>query len=155
MNWILDIVTLAIIVIFLIIGGKNGFVKSVVRMVGSFAALAVAYFLSAPVAELFAGDGSVIASTIGRIVGFVVVFFIAFVAVRVVGYLVSKMISSIPFIKKINTLLGCVMGAVEGLFIAFIFCAAVQLVAMGNSGLVTEAHIDATLLAQHLMILPM
>lgn len=155
MNWILDFVTLAIIVIFMMIGGKNGFVKSVVRMVGSLVSLIIAYFVSGPVAEMFAGDGSAAAKGLGRIVSFVVVFVLAYIAVRLAGSLVSKILSTIPFVKKLNRLLGCVMGAIEGLFIAFIFCAAAQLVAMGDSGLVTEAHIDATILAQHLMILPL
>lgn len=49
---ILDAVTVAVAVLFVVIGCRRGFIKSVVRLVGFVAAIVVSAIVSAPVAQL-------------------------------------------------------------------------------------------------------
>ncbi len=51
MNFILDIIIVAIIVLFIIVSAKKGFVKTVIEFVGLLAALYLALTLSTPLAD--------------------------------------------------------------------------------------------------------
>jgi uncharacterized membrane protein required for colicin V production len=51
MNWILDGVTVAVIVLFTVSAYKKGFLNTVVRFVGTLVALVFSMMISAPAAE--------------------------------------------------------------------------------------------------------
>lgn len=58
MNWVLDLIIVAIILLFTIVMANKGFVKTVISFLGFIAALLIAFFLCGPVAD-FAYDKAV------------------------------------------------------------------------------------------------
>lgn len=156
MTGILDMIAVAIVAAFIVIGVMQGFVRSVVRVVGGVVSLVVAYFLSAPVSELIAAGATDLPPLAWRALSFVGIFFAASILLRLLGGLISKILSWIPVVKQLNGVLGGVLGAIEGVLAVVILTAAFQMAAIvsGDGALITLEMMQETWFVSKMMWLP-
>lgn len=83
-----------------------------------------------------------------RTVAFVLIYIVVFAIMRFIAT-ASKLIDKIPVIGGVNSLLGGIAGAVEGILIVFIFCLATRLVVSlldGDVMIFNQETIDKTFL---------
>lgn len=81
-----------------------------------------------------------------RTAAFVLIYAIVFAIIRFIAS-ASKLIDKIPVVGDINSFLGGIAGAVEGILIVFIFCLAARLVVSvldGNAMIFNQETIDKT-----------
>ncbi|MBQ9986995.1 MAG: CvpA family protein [Erysipelotrichales bacterium] len=126
-----DIVLLVLLIILMITGFARGFLLSLIDLVGTFAMLLIAYFISPILATNFSiltdltidvgveALNLLIVDRINQLFWFVVVFVIGQVVILFLKPVV-KVVCSIPLIKQINQILGLVLGAVKGYILALI-----------------------------------
>lgn len=83
-----------------------------------------------------------------RTIAFGVIFFLVNLAL-VIAAAATNLVAKMPVIGKVNSLLGCILGLVEGLFVVFVVCLAIRLVVSltgANSILFNQTAIDSTFL---------
>lgn len=83
-----------------------------------------------------------------RTIAFGVIFFLVNLALVIVAA-ATKLVTKMPVIGKVNSLLGCILGLVEGIFVVFVVCLAIRLVVSltgANSILFNQTAIDSTFL---------
>lgn len=83
-----------------------------------------------------------------RTIAFVVIFILVNIILRVITT-ASKLINKIPVIGKVNSVLGLVLGLVEGVFAVFVVCLVIRFVvsiSSANSILFNQSAIDSTFL---------
>ncbi len=83
-----------------------------------------------------------------RTIAFAVIFFLVGIALRIVAA-AADLINKIPVVNKVNSLLGLVLGLVEGIFAVFVVCLITRLIVSltgANSILFNQAAIDSTFL---------
>lgn len=114
---ILNIILIVAFLGFIGAGMKDGFVQTLGRLVGAVLGFIVARAWSISLASLFT---SFLPYGWARFVAFLLLFVLVN---RLVGFAFKlaegafHLISFIPFLKSINTLLGAIVGAVEGLIL--------------------------------------
>ena len=132
---IIDIIVILLIIMFAVIGGKKGFVKTLVSLVGIILVFIISYFLKNPIAEWLCLNlpffnftesfkGATILNVIFyQIVSFIIIFSLLMVAyhviVKVSGF-VEKLLK-MSFILAVPTKIGgLVVGVLEGIVISLI-----------------------------------
>ena len=83
-----------------------------------------------------------------RTIVFGVIFLLVNIALRIAA-VASKLISKMPVIGKLNSLLGCILGLAEGIIAVFVVCLAIRLVVSftgANMILFNRTAIDSTFL---------
>lgn len=111
-------ILLAVLVIgFIGAGMKDGFIETLGRLVGAVLGFLAARAWSLPVASFL---GAFVPLGWSRLIAFIVIFL---VITRLVGFgfqLVDgafRILSVLPFLKSINSLLGAALGFIEGLIL--------------------------------------
>lgn len=114
---LVDIILLVALLGFVGAGAKDGFVHTLGRLVGAvigFVAARAWSLKAAPVLSVFLPSGW------ARLVAFIIIFI---VITRLVGFVFKladgafRILSILPFLKSINSLIGGVLGLVEGFII--------------------------------------
>lgn len=109
-----NIIILLILLGFVGAGLKDGFVHTLGRLIGSIIGFVAARAWSASVAAFL---GPFVPSGWSRLIAFLIIFL---VITRLVGFAfklvdgIFKIISILPFLKSINSLLGAILGLLEG-----------------------------------------
>jgi len=114
---IVNIVLLVLLLSFIGMGLKDGFVHSLGRLVGAVIGFVAARAWSLPVGSVLALFMPV---GIARLIAFIFIFLLITQLVGFAFKLVDglfKIVSFIPFLKSINSLLGAIAGLVEGVII--------------------------------------
>ena len=126
LEWIIlvDLLILALFIINIARGYKNGFLVSLINVVRFIAALIVASFLSGPVAKVFpllnlnkGGLDLVITQALGIRGSESIWFILIFFGVYILSFLVIpivKLLDIIPILDSLNKLLGLIFGAILG-----------------------------------------
>lgn len=111
---ILDIIILVLILGFAIFGYRKGFLQSLGSILGIIlAAILASRFY--PVVSGWFGD-----SNLYRIIAFVLIFLIAVKLIGLLFWLIGKVfqiVTILPFVSKIDSVIGFILGTVEGIFI--------------------------------------
>jgi len=132
---IVDIIILAIIVLFGFYGYKTGFIKTVVVTIGLILVFVFSYLFKGPVAEFlsmnfpffsFAGSFkgiAIINIIIYQLIAFIIVFSIlltVFALVVKISSLVEKLLKVTVLLRLPSKILGLILGVVEGIIISSI-----------------------------------
>lgn len=111
-------IVLAVLVLgFIGAGMKDGFIETLGRIVGAVVGFIAARAWSLPVASFL---GALVPLDWSRLIAFIFIFL---VITRLIGYAFQlldgafRILSVLPFLKSINSLLGAVLGLVEGLIL--------------------------------------
>jgi len=111
---LVDVIILAIVVAFTVVGFSLGFVSSLGTLVGAIGGIFVASHIAPQISAAFGG------SQIATVVLFVILYLIVSRLIGLLFWFVDrtfKILSIIPFVKPINHLLGGVLGFLEGLLL--------------------------------------
>ena len=157
----LDIIIVAVFVISVIKGYKDGFTKSFLLLVQFIACIAVSYIFYPRVAKyLLENAGWVdsiekmihnmmssspnvnalaqsITSVIISIICFVGLYFACWIIFKVI-ILIANKIAEIPVLKQVNKIGGIIVGAFKGLLLSVAFSTVVWLVASFGSDFLTK-----------------
>ena len=115
--WIVDLVLILALLGFVGAGMKDGFVHTFGRLVGSIIGFVAARAWYVKIAGFL---GLAMPTGWASVVAFIVIFA---VITRLVGFLftlidgVFRIVSILPFLKSINSLLGAILGFVEGIIL--------------------------------------
>lgn len=115
MLWV-NVVLIALLASFVAIGAKRGFLDSLGRLIGAVIGFWVARLFSGSLGLLFSRFGFAGEKAV-RLIAFLVLFFLVFALVSWVIGLAAKMlriVTRLPLITWVDSLLGGAVGAVEG-----------------------------------------
>lgn len=132
---IIDIIIILLIIMFAVIGGKKGFVKTLVSLVGIILVFIISYFLKNSIAEFlslnlpffnFVGSfkgATILNVIIYQLIAFIIVFSILMVlyaiVVKVSGIL-DKILKSTIILAIPSKVGGVIVGIIEGVVISLI-----------------------------------
>ncbi len=143
---ILDLILVAIIIIFAIIGAKKGFVDTVLRLVNKIVALLIALIFAKPFASVLESTSlydfaSNITSKLDNIsialiansetlketltswiliaFSFILLYLVAYIAIKILRKFADAL-TSLPVLKQADSLAGFALGVCESLIIIFI-----------------------------------
>jgi len=145
-NWVLDLLTVIILVVFTIVGVKRGFVKALANTAGWVVSLLVAYLVSEPVAAVISaenGADSEFVRLIIRVIVFFVVFIAAKILIKVIGAALNALVNKIPLVSTLNKILGGVFGLCEGALLLLVLTMILRLYALATD---TGIPVDDTFL---------
>ncbi|MFI3166243.1 MAG: CvpA family protein [Bacillota bacterium] len=143
---ILDLILVAIIIIFAIIGAKKGFIDTILGFVNKIAALLIALIFAKPFASVLEStslydlasnitsklDNINIAlisnsTTLKETLNSWILIAFAFIILYIVSYLLIKILrkfadtlTSLPILKQVDSLAGFALGVCESLIVVFI-----------------------------------
>ncbi len=150
---ILDLILIAIILIFAFIGAKKGFLDTVLRLVNKIVALIVAVMFAKPFAVFLANTpladiaksitssldniyiaiisesldlATVLQSWILIAFSFILLYILTYIVIKILRKF-AEAITSLPVLKQINSLAGFAFGVCESLIIIFIIFAILPL----------------------------
>lgn len=142
-------IILVVLLFLLITGFIRGFMLSLIDLLGTFALLVLAYFISpflatsfpiAPHMELNLGVealNTLIVERINQLFWFVLIFVVGQIVLLFLKPIV-KAIGALPLIKQVNSLLGLVLGAVKGYVLALIVIFILSTPLINNGRIVVE-----------------
>ena len=110
---IIDYIILLLILGSAILGYRKGFLRSLGSILGIIIAAVVASRFYPTVAGWF-GD-----SNLYRIIAFIIIFLVAIKLVSLLFWLIGKVfqiVTVLPFVSGIDSILGFILGTVEGIF---------------------------------------
>ncbi len=133
----LNIALVAVFVITIILGVKKGFLSSLLDFVGAIVVFLISYLIAPVLAGQFALASNFINIDVGNefinqlifdksneLIWFVIIFVVGMIVVAVVKK-VTDIVSKLPGIKQLNSLLGGVFGVIYGwiicLVVVFVF----------------------------------
>ena len=127
MNYIIDIIFVAILGIFIFKGYKDGFIKTVFGLLINLASVIVAFLFAKPISLMFADKiltdaPKEISSSVALAISFVILYAAAHIAIAIIAN-VLDLISKLPVLNSTNKSLGIIMGAGLGILYAFVFSA--------------------------------
>ena len=127
----IDIIVLAIMGIFTVIGFKRGFITEVFQIIGLFAAIA----LNTPISRLINNYTKNTLDTHNELIGFlsgVIAFILIFLIFFTVGRILTKttniILTSLP-----NRFIGAFFGGIKGFMIATVVLLLVRLIPVGDN----------------------
>ena len=139
MSYIIDALVLAIIALFILLGAKRGFVKGVLSVAATVLSFILSYTLSSFLANVFAPNNDDGVSAFLTYHGIkIILFIIMFIVLKIVLTLLSRilnLITRIPVINGANSLLGSVLGLINGVFTVSAIFFLVYLAVMIKDGL--------------------
>ena len=130
----IDIVCVALILIFTIAGARKGAIRSVIGLCSTVISLLAAYNLAVPVAKVLNGWFSVFekgGETLWIAVSAVAVFVVCKIVLDLIGKLLTRLAESIKAVGALNTLLGAAIGFVKA---AILICAVLAVISMLPEG---------------------
>lgn len=142
-------IILVVLLFLLITGFVRGFMLSLIDLLGTFALMVLAYFISpllatsfpiAPHMELNLGVealNTLIVERINQLFWFVLVFVVGQIVLLFLKPIV-KTIGELPLIKQVNSLLGLGLGAIKGYVLALIVIFVLSTPLVNNGRIVVE-----------------
>ena len=122
MTW-LDLILLAILLFFFLIGLIRGFIKELFGKVsvvgGIFFAIILTPFLEQKFILLVKNE------ILSKILSFILIFIIVFLALKIVQHILHKIFTA-SILKSLDRLLGFVLGFLEGIVILYFLIVALQ-----------------------------
>lgn len=136
-GYILDLIALAIVVLFTVIGWFKGFFSTLLSIIGGVGTFVIAFFCSDWVVELcenWFGLSTALNNSLGEAVGGVVAPIIAIVGacivLRILVFVLNHTIGKlfrVSFIGGINSFLGLILGMLRGVGLVCILLAILSL----------------------------
>ena len=132
MGTIIDVVLIAVVVFFIIVGFKRGVVRSLVEFIGSLFALVVSAMFSGWIADSICNileknrDFSMWEYAGIRILAVILLFAVLHIVVQLAAKALDT-VFHLPVLSQVNAVLGAVCGLLQGLVLAFVLCAVLQL----------------------------
>lgn len=125
MNYIIDIIFIAILGIFIFKGYKDGFIKTVFGLLINLASVIIAFALAKPISMMFADKiltdaPKEISSSVAIAISFVIMYAVAHMAIAIIANILD-IVSKLPVLNFTNKSLGIIMGAVLGILYACVF----------------------------------
>lgn len=125
MNYIIDIIFIAILGIFIFKGYKDGFIKTVFGLLINLASVIIAFALAKPISMMFADKiltdaPKEISSSVAIAISFVIMYAAAHMAIAIIANILD-LVSKLPVLNFTNKSLGIIMGAVLGILYACVF----------------------------------
>lgn len=133
MGTVVDLLFLAILVVFAVSGFRRGFVRALVEFLGSIAAVVVTAFYSRPLADQLlpwlakTGQPWLQNPFVAKIVAGALLFAALEAVVQVFARVLDTLFR-LPVLRQINALLGGALGLLKGAVVVLLACAALQLV---------------------------
>ncbi|MER3446383.1 MAG: hypothetical protein C4291_05825 [Candidatus Dadabacteria bacterium] len=125
MNW-LDIGISIVVVLFALMGLRDGLVKEVVSIVALGGSIIAGVMFYHYAGDLFIQYSLVKSRAIASAGGFIVVMFVAYVVVKLIGHVLSGVIGALH-LGWLDKMGGGTFGAVKGVIIVFLIISAVGL----------------------------
>ena len=141
---VLALIIAIILVVFALIGAKQGFVKMLFSLIKMIAILFLGILFTGTIADLLMEHTHVYESVLKHVAGseavagFVVkgiAFVIAIIIIANVFFIIQKIIealASLPVIKTVNHVMGFLFGIIEGLLVSWIILYLIKV--FGNLG---------------------
>ena len=155
MNYLLDLLVVAVLLIYTVSCAKKGFVECLFGLISTIAAFALAYMFSGTVLEMtdgFFGLAQDIGFMAANSLSWVVIFLAVKFVIRIIKKVVTAILDKIPLVGSINHLLGLVLGVAQGLLIIWTVLAVIAFLSTSSVDMVFKvlAAMDETLLAKEL-----
>ena len=151
-KYIIDAACLIALLIFTLIGAKKGAIRSVIGLCSTVIALAAAYYLAVPAANLMNnlfGVYGKIGETFWYVVGGIIVFILAKILLGLIARVLTRIANSVKAVGAANTLLGAAIGFLKA---AILICAVLAVLSVLPETLSfvpkANAAIDETLIVR-------
>ena len=162
MSYVLDIAVMAVLVVTIVFGYRRGFIQSLLQLIAWAISFAVSLLLSSPLAEwlyevllsagVFGTAEILVDATVrptALLILQVVVFFVLFIVMQFVMRLLRKLlkpISNLPVIRRFDSALGGVLGALKGCIYVLALVSIFEVIAniSGADGLVSQKVLQDT-----------
>lgn len=132
MGTVIDVVLIAVMILFIIVGFKRGVVRSLVEFVGSLLALVFSAMFSGWITDAICSalkdnDHFSMWEYAGiRIVSVILLFAVLHIAVQLAAKALDT-VFHLPVLSQVNAVLGAVCGLLQGLVLVLVLCAILQL----------------------------
>ena len=149
---IVDVLFVLVAAIFIAVGVKRGFIKSLIQSAKFLLALVVTYFVGPIVSQFVNGCfvsgwvekvgaseaakllpkfarpavDTLLPKLISNIIGYVITFVLALVLLTIVAWLLTKVTEKIALLGTANRILGGLFGAAMGLIVLFIIASIIK-----------------------------
>ena len=133
-QYTIDVVCVALILIFTIVGARKGAIRSLIGLCSTVFSLFAAYYLAVPVANVLNGWFSVFekgGETLWIAVSGIAAFILCKIVLDLIGKLLTKLAESVKAVGALNTLLGAVIGFIKA---AILTCAALAVLSLLPDG---------------------
>ncbi len=125
MNYIIDLLFVAIVALSILRGWKAGFIKTVMHLIINLLSFVIAFIFASPISMLFRDNilpdyPTEISHAAAYIIAFAVIYVVAHIGIAIATSILD-IISKLPILNFTNKSLGIAMGGVLGLVYAWIF----------------------------------
>lgn len=132
MGIVLDIIFIIVLLIFVFLGLRRGFVRSLVEFVGSIAALLLTVLFSNLAADFICGileksrELEPLQMVGIKALSSFILYTLLLGVVRIIARTLDT-VAHLPLIHQVNALLGAVLGALKGVVLILLLCAVLEL----------------------------
>lgn len=135
---IVNLISLAILIVFMISGYKRGFVLKVIGILSFFLVGFLAWQLSSYISQyilIYPKDsiplmGTIVEDMVYGTMNRITIFVLLFVVLQILVVVLRKalhIVHHIPVVSTLNRFLGCLFGSIEGFFVLFLVALVLQL----------------------------
>lgn len=122
MNW-LDVVILIVISIFSFLGLKHGIIKEIISIVAIIGGIVAGVLFYPYLGEVLIKTSFIKSKSIASISGFLLIMFFIFVLIKLIGYVLTKIVGTLN-LNWFNRICGGCFGAIKGVIISFLIIVA-------------------------------
>lgn len=119
MNWLLDIIIAAILIVGIVLGWRRGFIKTAVIATSGILSLLVALLLTKPCSVIFGWLD--FPTALIRIITFILLYIVMKVVLRLMASILTKLFD-VPFLRKLNKWMGVILSLIIAIVRVLIFC---------------------------------
>src|SRR3972149_4340750 len=116
MNW-LDVVILIVISIFALLGLKRGLIKEIISIIAIVGGIVAGVLFYPYLGEVLIKTSFIKSKSIASISGFLLIMFFIFVLIKLIGYVLTKIVGTLN-LNWFNRICGGCFGAIKGLIIS-------------------------------------
>jgi len=121
MNW-LDVVILIVISIFALLGLKRGLIKEIISIIAIVGGIVAGVLFYPYLGEVLIKTSFIKSKSIASISGFLLIMFFIFVLIKLIGYVLTKIVGTLN-LNWFNRICGGCFGAIKGVIISFLIIA--------------------------------
>ena len=122
---ILDIIAIAIFLVFVVVCAWRGLLKIIARWAAFFAAMILSKVFGGLLGNMLLGD---LLGGFASVIGTVVLFVLLYIVCRILFGMLAKTINKVLHTKTLDHVLGGAVGTVGGLSAVFLYALAAELV---------------------------
>ena len=122
MNW-LDVVILIVISIFALLGLKRGLIKEIISIIAIVGGIVAGVLFYPYLGEVLIKTSFIKSKSIASISGFLLIMFFIFVLIKLIGYVLTKIVGTLK-LNWFNRICGGCFGTIKGVIISFLIIAA-------------------------------